>query len=252
MTNAPRPAEACLETESCPTCRVAVSGTNPNFYARESIGSMQVKCPNGEDNDDRSKRRRGDTGNVVPAETCEWTGSCDDLEKHDSTCQFKVVRCELDGCYHECQRKDMARHLSGGGFLRHMNLMKQSITASYAQKIEDLEQHIEALKDFYNEKIIEMELKLSSSDEKAQYIQMQVARLFPEEERCFGIPGLSIEMVREKVKNVVENGNPAEISVMDIRNMLEEWLDEDLSAHRETVRYFILEALGQTGQCYLA
>lgn len=123
---------ACLETKSCPTCRVAVSGTIPNFYARESIDSMQVRCPEGHD-DDRSKRTRGDDGEAIPAETCDWTGRCDDFKKHEDVCSFKVIKCGLEGCTHECKRKDMNNHLSGDGFLLHMNLMKEAYQAKLTE-----------------------------------------------------------------------------------------------------------------------
>jgi hypothetical protein len=35
------------ECYSCPNCHTAVTGTNPNYYARESIGALEIKCLNG-------------------------------------------------------------------------------------------------------------------------------------------------------------------------------------------------------------
>ena len=41
----------CIDTSltikvSCPTCRVPVTtGTNPNFFARDTIDALQVRCP---------------------------------------------------------------------------------------------------------------------------------------------------------------------------------------------------------------
>jgi len=168
-------AKTCLQTntKSCPNCRVKVTGCIPNFFARESIGAMQVKCPHGRnDNDEEeSKRRRGNDGDALPAEGCTWTGRCEDFHNHDKACEFKIITCDLDGCDHECRRKDMDSHLSGGGFLRHMNLMKQSITASYDSKMEAMKQSITAR---YENKI--QELKIDSNRE-IQILEDQVRSL---------------------------------------------------------------------------
>jgi hypothetical protein len=43
-----------------------------------------------------------------------------------------MVTCMVDGCDHtSCLQKDMNSHLSGEGHIRHMILMKQSITESF-------------------------------------------------------------------------------------------------------------------------
>eukprot|EP00956_Cyclotella_meneghiniana_P025027 scaffold51375_cov37-Cyclotella_meneghiniana.AAC.1 len=134
-------AKACLRSKTCPNCRVEVTGLIPNFIVREAIGSMEVKCPNG--GDESNKRARGNDGEAVPvsADGCDWTGKCYELQNHEKVCGFKIIRCSIDGCNHECLRKDMNGHLSGGdGFLRHMNLMKQSITASYEAKMKSMHQ----------------------------------------------------------------------------------------------------------------
>jgi len=162
-------AKTCLHTtKSCPNCRVEVTGCNPNFFARESIGAMQVKCPHGKHDDDEegAKRRRGNDGEALPSEGCTWTGSCEDFENHDKACEFKIITCELDGCDHKCRRKDMDNHLSGGGFLRHMNLMKQSITASYDSKMEEMKQSITA----------RYESKIQQLQEKVRVIEESKAR----------------------------------------------------------------------------
>jgi hypothetical protein len=73
-------AEACLRSKSCPACRVVVTGTNPNFYARESIGSMQVKCLNGHcigENEDQN---------------CTWTGRCEDATTIRICADSKLLR----------------------------------------------------------------------------------------------------------------------------------------------------------------
>jgi hypothetical protein len=116
------------------------------------IGAMEVKCPNGKKDigeDPSTKRARGNEGEVVhvvsSVDGCGWSGKCQDLQSHEDVCDFKVVKCSIDGCNHECQRKNMNNHLSGIGFLHHMNLMKQSITASYEKKIDSMEKKIKSM-----------------------------------------------------------------------------------------------------------
>ena len=57
------------------------------------------------------------------------------------------------------------------------------------------------------------------------------------------IPGTSIEKVREKVKSIVEHANREELTVKGVRKMLEEWLDTDLSKHKDAVRSLVMEAM---------
>eukprot|EP00956_Cyclotella_meneghiniana_P019178 scaffold32681_cov60-Cyclotella_meneghiniana.AAC.2 len=156
-------AKVCLPTKACPNCRADFTSYAPNFTAREFIGSMEVRCIHGHDEQDEEmrKRARGNDGAVVVAEWnggCRWTGKCQDLQTHENTCQFKIVTCSIDGCNHECPRKDIAAHLSGDGFVHHMNLMKQSITASYKGKLEDM-------KTSYENKMEEMKQCITSSYE---------------------------------------------------------------------------------------
>jgi hypothetical protein len=94
-------ARDCLRSNSnsCPNCRVQVSGTNPNFFARESIGSMQVKCLNGHSvgNDQANKRQRRNDGEAVLAECVNGLGNvktergkCEDRKSHELVCEFKL------------------------------------------------------------------------------------------------------------------------------------------------------------------
>lgn len=146
-------------------------GFNPSFIVRDAIGSMEVKCLNGVD--ESNKRARGNDGEAVPSsDGCNWSGKCEDLQNHENVCDFKMITCSIDGCNHECLRKDINEHLSGGGgFLRHMNLMKQSISASYEAKMKHLQQSNEnkmkAMKKFIMENYKkEMEAMKESYDEK--------------------------------------------------------------------------------------
>eukprot|EP00956_Cyclotella_meneghiniana_P029844 scaffold73555_cov37-Cyclotella_meneghiniana.AAC.4 len=177
-------AKTCLQTtKSCPNCRVEVTGCNPNFFARESIGAMQVKCPHGKHDDDEegSKRRRGNDGDALPSEGCTWTGSCDDFENHDNACEFKIVTCELDGCDHKCRRRDMDSHLSGGGFLRHMNLMKHSndrkmeaITARYDNKIQELKTESNRKIKLLQDQVRSLQESKAREEEKQTAFQIEV------------------------------------------------------------------------------
>jgi hypothetical protein len=169
-------ATACLSSEKCPTCRVKVTGSNPNFIVREVIGSMEVRCPHvyeaGVDNQS-SKRARGNEGEAVlvsSADKCGWTGKYIDLQSHDEVCDFKIVACTIDGCNHECRRRDMNSHFSGEGFRHHMNLMKQSITQNYEKLIQD---KTESMK----QEIVSLRQKVSASDKKIKSMQKEIASL---------------------------------------------------------------------------
>lgn len=105
----------CLEhNPSCPNCRVAVTGSNPNYPLREIIETMQVSCPEWTDEDDDesgNKRKRG----------CDWEGTIEGLKVHENVCKFKVIACNVDGCGYTCKRKDMeSHHSSTMGIMMHM------------------------------------------------------------------------------------------------------------------------------------
>ena len=123
--------EACvdaLQTGTCPNCRAAMTGTNPCFHARESIEAMDVVCPHGKidgGEDPSSRCMRGDGGEVAQEERCNWNGLLKDLMNHEENCAFKVISCPVDGCSHQCPRKDIDIHLSGSGLFYHIDLMKQ-------------------------------------------------------------------------------------------------------------------------------
>jgi hypothetical protein len=155
---------------------VKVTGFIPSFIVREVIGSMEVKWPYlneaGVDNQS-SKRARGNDGKAVlvsSVDKCGWTGKCIDLQNHDEVCDFKIVTCSVDGCNHECQRKDMNSHLSGEGFLLHMNFMKQSITQNYEKLIQD---KTESMK----KEIASLKQKVAASDKKIKSMQKEIGSL---------------------------------------------------------------------------
>ena len=166
-----------MATKRCPTCRVENTDKVPSYIVRELIGSMQVKCANGDE--ETNKRTRGNDGEPVTSvpNTCSWSGQCIDLKAHDDECQFKMITCSLEGCGHQCHRKDMNNHLSGDGFLRHMELMraandkkmedmKKSITTSYKKKIDGMQR-----------RILEMKQLISASDKKINSLQEKLSAL---------------------------------------------------------------------------
>ncbi|KAL9181682.1 LOW QUALITY PROTEIN: hypothetical protein ACHAXT_012025 [Thalassiosira profunda] len=57
------------------------------------------------------------------------------------------------------------------------------------------------------------------------------------------IPGVDSETVREKVKSIVESADKEELTVKGVRKLLEDWLDRDLSDHRDAIRFFVMEAV---------
>jgi ubiquitin-conjugating enzyme E2 I len=115
---------------------------------------MEVACPNGSDGGDSRKKRRGNDGGAIvqDGDVCTWTGECKDLHKHEEECEFKMVKCTIKGCFHECIRKDMSKHLSGDGLLRHLNLMEQAhdkkiaeMQKLFEEQVGDMKKRIESL-----------------------------------------------------------------------------------------------------------
>ena len=47
---------------------------------------------------------------------------------------------------------------------------------------------------------------------------------------------MDIEKLRAKVRSIVENANNEELTVNEIRTVLEDWLDTDLSDHKDAIR----------------
>ena len=137
----------CIETSlessnTCPNCRIEVSGYTPNYFARDTVDELQVLCLRkskdgapSDDNDDGSnkKRKRDNDTNC-----CNWKGPLKDLKRHEDTeCGYKTVTCSIVGCEHTCLRKDMESHLSGGaGLITHMTLMQKD----HDEKMKQMEQ----------------------------------------------------------------------------------------------------------------
>ena len=190
-------ADACIQTRTCPNCRAAVTGTNPNFHARESIESMDVICPNG--NSDQgtvqpNSRRRGNDGEIVQEEKCDWDGPLKDLEKHEESCSFKIISCAVDGCNHQCRRKDMDGHLSGGGLLYHIGLMKQSheaqiqgmnvkISEEMNRKETEMQQKMGELKEEMKQKMEEVKEEMKQKMEKLDQKWQDKTSLLKETEK---------------------------------------------------------------------
>ena len=59
----------------------------------------------------------------------------------------------------------------------------------------------------------------------------------------FNIPGTTIEQVRGKVKSIIEKADKTEVTVKMVRKKLEDWLDADLTDHKDAVRALALEAM---------
>lgn len=59
----------------------------------------------------------------------------------------------------------------------------------------------------------------------------------------FDIPGVDIEKVREKVKSIVENAEKADLTVKGVRKLLEDWLDTDLTNHKDIIRSLVMDVI---------
>lgn len=171
----------CIKTSlessnTCPNCRIEVSGYTPNYFARDTVGELQVLCL-GEDgapsvlcDDDNNN----DSSNKKRKSCCNWKGPLKDLKRHeDHECGYKTITCSIVGCVHECLRKDMESHLSGGaGLITHMTLMQKS----YDKKMEQMGKRIIAkVQSECDTKIAkvqsECDTKIKNLEEQTQQIQ---------------------------------------------------------------------------------
>ena len=118
---------ASSNNPSCPNCRVVVTSSNPNYIVREVIGGLSVRCPDSEE--------------------CEWNGQINDIDSHGNTCMFKTITCEVEGCDHTCQRKDMADHASNTDVkFKHMEL-------KYDKKLNEVEKKFTEIREDYERKL---------------------------------------------------------------------------------------------------
>ena len=53
---------------------------------------------------------------------------------------------------------------------------------------------------------------------------------------------MDIEKLRAKVRSIVENANNEELTVDEIRTVLEDWLETDLD-HKDAIRSLVMEVL---------
>lgn len=81
------------------------------------------------------------------------------------------------------------------------------------------------------------EKKVTTKPEKTQ-VTNSVA-----DEIDLNIPGVDIDKLKAKVTNIVENGNRQELTVKSIRVILEEWLDTDLTEHKDAIRSIVMDAM---------
>jgi len=59
----------------------------------------------------------------------------------------------------------------------------------------------------------------------------------------WNIPGVTLDKVRDKVQRIIEGGDKETLTVKSVRTALEEWLDMDLTKHKDTVRSLTMEFL---------
>ena len=142
---------ASSNNPSCPNCRVELAGSHPNYAMRDVIGELAVRCPDSEE--------------------CNWTGQVKDIESHGNTCMFKAIVCDVQGCDHTCQRKNMGEHTSDTNVkFKHMEL-------KYDKKLKDMEEKYETT---ITQQETEMQLyknKLKSHKNKLQTYERRIRAL---------------------------------------------------------------------------
>ncbi|KAL9180155.1 hypothetical protein ACHAXT_008125 [Thalassiosira profunda] len=57
------------------------------------------------------------------------------------------------------------------------------------------------------------------------------------------IPGVNEEKLREKVASIVAAADKEELTVKGVRKILEDWLDTDLSEHKDAIRTIVMEVM---------
>ena len=57
------------------------------------------------------------------------------------------------------------------------------------------------------------------------------------------IPGVSTDKIRSKIESIVANADRESVTVKDVRKKLEDWLDMDLTAHKDGIRALVMEAM---------
>ena len=132
---------ASSNNPSCPNCRVTVTSSKPNYVVRDVIGELTVNCPDSKE--------------------CEWRGQVKDIDSHGNTCMFKTIVCDVEGCNHMCQRKDMGDHTSNTiVMIRHLEL-------KHDKKLKDM-------KEDYEKKFAQQETKMQSYKNKLQAVERRM------------------------------------------------------------------------------
>jgi hypothetical protein len=57
------------------------------------------------------------------------------------------------------------------------------------------------------------------------------------------IPGVSTDKIRARIEGIVANADRESVTVKDVRKKLEEWLDTDLSAHKDAIRALVMDVM---------
>ena len=261
-------------------CRVPITGTHPNFFARDTIDMLQVKCPhhqhhsvttkvwecnsdnnngdlviteyfdcvqyeygdqNNNNNNNSKKRRRiityddeasssingrkneaAHNDGSEPRRGCTWIGPLQDLQRHlTHQCEWETIICPADGCNFKCKRRDMDTHLtSGTAILQHMQLMKETITASYETKLHSYETKFKNLED----KVDDLEGRVDNLEERADNLEEQVADLeYKLECKVETLEG-QVEDVEDKAKDL-ENKFDLERDHLRYVNDCRSWIE---------------------------
>ena len=169
-------ADDCLQTGSCPTCRGNVTKWNPNFSTRDSIDLLDVCCSHGNSADgtvQANRRRRGNDGEIIIDDRCNWMGPLKDLKNHEDDCIFKLISCRHDGCNHECCKKDMHAHV----LIHQFDFTKQTIKANHERQLKEMSEkmketmkkndnEMQSIKTNYERQISEVRKKMNETVKK--------------------------------------------------------------------------------------
>lgn len=64
-----------------------------------------------------------------------------------------------------------------------------------------------------------------------------------DDEIDFNIPGVELEKINDKIKEIVANADKETLTVRGVRKILEEWLDTDLEQYKDAVRALVMQAM---------
>ena len=231
-------ATTCLQTKNCHLCRGNVTNWNPNFPTREIIEALDVHCSHGKSHEETvqaNRRRRGNDGEIILVDKCNWMGPLKDLKNHEDSCIFKIVSCPRDDCNHECCKKDMHAHL----LIHQFDVTKQTIKANHERQLKEMSEkmnetimkkgsEMQSIKADYERQITEVRKKMNKTvkkkDNEIQSIKADHERQISEVSKKYNEAKKDVENYKRQLQEINVQVNEMNANV---RMLLLTWADHE-------------------------